>query len=86
MQMNNGKYGPEKNKQLFSEKEHDEMWHYKLLSQPDQSAIQYSFQRLRLSWFVSDVKGFKQAHTGGLEGIVTQTTYIPEFNLNYCTY
>jgi hypothetical protein len=25
MQMNNGKYGPD-NKQLFSEKEHTEMW------------------------------------------------------------
>jgi hypothetical protein len=32
----------------------------------------------------SDVKGYKQVtHTGGLEGIVTQTTYIPEVR-DYC--
>jgi hypothetical protein len=31
---------------------------------------------------LSDVKGYKQVtHTGGLEGIVTQTTYIPELQL-----
>jgi hypothetical protein len=35
-----------------------------------------------LGWFLSDVKGFKQvSHTGGLEGIVTQTTLFPELNL-----
>jgi hypothetical protein len=35
-----------------------------------------------LGWFLSDVKGYKQVtHTGGLEGIVTQTTYIPELQL-----
>jgi hypothetical protein len=39
------------------------------------------FNGYGLGWFVSDVKGFKQAHTGGLEGIVTQTTYIPELQL-----
>jgi hypothetical protein len=34
MQMNNGKYGPE-NKQLFSEKEHDEMWQLQTIIQQE---------------------------------------------------
>jgi hypothetical protein len=35
-----------------------------------------------LGWFLSDVKGYKQVtHTGGLEGIVTQVTLLPELNL-----
>jgi hypothetical protein len=39
--MNNGKYGPE-NKQLFSEKEHDEMW-ANYYSTRTKSSLQYSF-------------------------------------------
>ncbi|MBX9887542.1 MAG: serine hydrolase [Flavobacteriaceae bacterium] len=82
MQMNNGKYGPE-NRQLFSEKEHDEMWQLQTII-PTKTRAPYNthFNGYGLGWFVSDVKGFKQVtHTGGLEGIVTQTTYIPELQL-----
>jgi len=40
------------------------------------------FSGYGLGWFLSDVKGYKQVtHTGGLEGIVTQTTLFPELNL-----
>jgi hypothetical protein len=41
-----------------------------------------------LGFGLSDVKGYKQvSHTGGLEGMVTQITMIPELNLrNYCPY
>jgi hypothetical protein len=40
------------NKQLFSEKEHDEMWHYKLLSQlrPERHTILTN--GYGLGWFV----------------------------------
>jgi CubicO group peptidase (beta-lactamase class C family) len=82
MQMNNGKYGPE-NKQLFSEKEHDEMWQLQTII-PTKTRAPYHthFNGYGLGWFLSDVKGYKQVtHTGGLEGIVTQTTYIPELQL-----
>ncbi len=82
MQMNNGKYGPE-NKQLFSEKEHDEMWQLQTII-PTKTRAPYNthFNGYGLGWFLSDVKGYKQVtHTGGLEGIVTQTTYIPELQL-----
>ena len=82
MQMNNGKYGPE-NKPLFSEKEHDEMWQLQTII-PTKTKEPYNthFNGYGLGWFLSDVKGYKQVtHTGGLEGIVTQTTYIPELQL-----
>lgn len=82
MQMNNGKYGVE-NKQLFSEKEHTEMWTPQTTI-PINTATPYNshFKAYGLGWFLSDVKGYKEVtHTGGLEGIVTQTTYFPELQL-----
>ena len=40
------------------------------------------FASYGLGWFLSDVNGYKQAtHTGGLAGIVTQVTLIPELKL-----
>ncbi|MNS04271.1 D-alanyl-D-alanine-carboxypeptidase/endopeptidase AmpH precursor [compost metagenome] len=82
MQMNNGKYGPE-NKTLFSEKEHNEMWQLQTII-PATTKAPYNthFSGYGLGWFLSDVKGYKQVtHTGGLEGIVTQVTLLPELNL-----
>ncbi|TDE54377.1 serine hydrolase [Flavobacterium sp. GT3P67] len=82
MQMNNGKYGSE-NKQLFSKKEHNEMWSPQTII-PTNTTAPYNthFSSYGLGWFLSDVKGYKQVtHTGGLEGIVTQVTLIPELNL-----
>lgn len=82
MQMNNGKYGSD-NKQLFSEKEHTEMWQLQTII-PAITKPPYNthFSGYGLGWFLSDIKGYKQAtHTGGLEGIVTQVTLLPELNL-----
>jgi len=40
------------------------------------------FAAYGLGFFITDVKGYKQvSHTGGLEGMVTQITMIPELNL-----
>ncbi|SHM10426.1 serine hydrolase [Flavobacterium xanthum] len=82
MQMNNGKYGAD-NKQLFSKKEHDEMWQLQTII-PAATRPPYNthFSGYGLGWFLSDVKGYKQVtHTGGLEGIVTQVTLLPELNV-----
>ena len=82
MQMNNGQYGTD-NKQLFSKKEHNEMWQLQTII-PVNPRPPYNthFSGYGLGWFLSDVKGYKQVtHTGGLEGIVTQVTLIPELNL-----
>ncbi|TRX31131.1 serine hydrolase [Flavobacterium sp. ZT3R18] len=82
MQLNNGKHGSE-NQQLFSEKEHNEMWSPQTII-PINTKPPYNshFSSYGLGWFLSDVKGYKQVtHTGGLEGIVTQVTLFPELNL-----
>ncbi|MEP6595291.1 MAG: serine hydrolase, partial [Ginsengibacter sp.] len=83
MQMNNGKYGEGLNKKLFTSDVHEEMWTPQTII-PVRSETPYNthFSSYGLGWFLSDVKGYKQAtHTGGLAGIVTQVTLIPEMQL-----
>ncbi|MFV5691264.1 serine hydrolase [Flavobacterium sp. LT1R49] len=82
MQLNNGKYDTA-NQQLFSEKEHTEMWTPQTII-PATTKPPYNthFSSYGLGWYLTDIKGYKQAaHTGGLRGIVTQVTLIPELNL-----
>lgn len=83
MQMDNGKYGEGKSKEIFSEKVHEEMWTPQTII-PVRGKTPYNthFAAYGLGWFLSDVKGYLQAtHTGGLAGIVTQVTLIPEIKL-----
>jgi CubicO group peptidase (beta-lactamase class C family) len=83
MQMNNGKYGEGLTKKIFSETVHEEMWTPQTII-PVHGATPYNthFSGYGLGWFLSDVKGNLQAtHTGGLAGIVTQVTLIPEMKL-----
>jgi CubicO group peptidase (beta-lactamase class C family) len=83
MQLEDGKYGDSLNKQLFSKEVHEEMWIPQTII-PIRSVSSYNthFAGYGLGWFLSDVKGYKQAsHTGGLAGIVTQVTMIPELKL-----
>lgn len=80
VQLNNGKI---KDKYLFSEKQHNEMWSLQTII-PATTTPPYNthFSGYGLGWFLSDVKGYKQVtHTGGLEGMVTQVTLFPELNL-----
>ncbi|AXE21762.1 serine hydrolase [Runella rosea] len=81
MQMENGKF--DNDKQLFSRGVHAEMWTPQTII-PVRGTNSYNthFSGYGLGWFLSDVKGFKQAtHTGGLAGIVTQVTLLPELKL-----
>lgn len=83
MQINNGKYGDKLDKRIFSEKAHEEMWTPQTII-PVRSPDSYNthFASYGLGWNLRDVKGYKQAsHTGGLMGIVTQVTIIPELKL-----
>lgn len=83
MQMNHGKYGDRLDKSLFSETVHDEMWTPQTMI-PVKNSNPYNthFSGYGLGWFLSDVKGYKQvSHTGGLAGMVTQVTLIPELKL-----
>jgi hypothetical protein len=83
MQMNNGKYGDGLSKKLFSEDVHEEMWTPQtIIPVHGPSPYNTHFASYGLGWFLSDVKGYLQAtHTGGLAGIVTQITLIPEMKL-----
>ena len=83
MQMNNGKYGQNLEKQIFSEKVHREMWTPQTIL-PGRTGGPYKshFAAYGLGWSLTDVSGYNQAsHTGSLMGIVTQVTLIPELKL-----
>lgn len=81
--MNGGKYGENGSKSLFSQNVHDDLWSMQTII-PVRGTNSYNthFSGYGLGWFLSDVKGYKQAtHTGGLAGIVTQVTLLPELKL-----
>jgi len=80
-QMNHGKLP--NGQQLFSEDVHEEMWSPQtILSARTIPPYNTHFSAYGLGWFLSDVKGYKQVtHTGGLAGVVTQITLLPELNL-----
>jgi CubicO group peptidase (beta-lactamase class C family) len=83
MQLNRGKYGVNQGMQLLSEKTHWEMWTPQTII-PVRAAGPYNshFAGYGLGWRLTDVRGYLQAsHTGGLAGIVTQVTLIPELKL-----
>jgi len=83
MQLNRGKYGENQGMQLLSEKTHREMWTPQTII-PVRAAGPYRshFAGYGLGWGLTDVSGYLQAsHTGGLAGVVTQVTLIPEVKL-----
>ncbi|WP_300565576.1 serine hydrolase [Flavobacterium sp.] len=84
MQLNKGKYGASLENKIFSEEQQrEEMWQLQTII-PTTTKPPYNshFSGYGLGWFLSDMKGYKEVtHTGGLEGIVTQTTLYPELNL-----
>jgi CubicO group peptidase (beta-lactamase class C family) len=81
MQLNKGAYGE---KRLFSEQSQHEMWspHTIIQMGPNGGPYNTHFNAYGIGWGVNDVKGYKQvSHTGGLLGMVTQVTLIPELKL-----
>ena len=83
MQLNHGKFGDGLSQRLFSEEVQQEMWTPQTII-PVRGPTPYNthFSSYGLGWGLSDVKGYLQAtHTGGLAGIVTQVTLIPELKL-----
>ena len=80
-QINEGKYGDQPGKSLFSKEVHQEMWSPQTIIKSS-SPYNTHFSSYGLGWFLSDVNGYFQAsHTGGLAGIVTQVTILPELKL-----
>ncbi len=81
VQMNNGKY--DDGKRLFSEAIHQEMWSPQtILPVGPIGWYNTHFAAYGLGWFLSDVKGYKEVnHTGGIDGMVTKVTILPELKL-----
>ncbi|MBL7701271.1 MAG: serine hydrolase [Ferruginibacter sp.] len=81
MQMDKGKYGD--GKKMFSEEVHNDFWAAQtILNVGGPGAYNTHFAAYGLGWFLRDAKGYKEvSHTGGLAGIVTQITLIPELKL-----
>ncbi|MFD2934512.1 serine hydrolase [Spirosoma flavum] len=85
MQLHKGSYGDNLSQHLFSEKIHADMWSSQTIlpvSSTPTPPYNTHFAAYGLGWGLSDVKGYKQVtHTGGLAGMVTQVTLLPELQL-----
>lgn len=83
LQLNNGKYGEGLKNHLFSEAVHEDMWSpHTIINVNGKNSYNTHFASYGFGWFLRDEKGYKIAtHTGGLAGIVTQVTLIPEMKL-----
>ncbi|MGZ5283232.1 MAG: DUF3471 domain-containing protein, partial [Bacteroidia bacterium] len=81
LQLDSGKYN--NGKQLFSDKVHAEMWTPQtIIPVRNRGSYITNFNSYGMGWFISDVKGYKQvSHTGGMPGMVTQVTLIPDLDL-----
>lgn len=81
-QLNEGRYGEDLQKRLFSEQQHKEMWTPQTIIRTGKGNYNTHFKAYGLGWNLSDVNGYLQVtHTGGLLGIVSQVTMIPELEL-----
>lgn len=77
--INGGQYGEKLNQKLFSDAVARELWTPQTIIA---AGNQGSFNSYGLGWFLSNVNGkFQATHTGGLSGIVTQVTILPELKL-----
>ncbi len=80
--LNSGKYGDDLEHELFSEPILKEMWSPQTIIPGGSGLYNTHFRAYGLGWFLSDVNGYKEVtHTGGLLGIVSQVTMIPELDL-----
>lgn len=70
---------------LFSEKSQQEMWHLHITSKTSDKAFDAYRQQFRgygLGWSIEDYHGYKKmAHGGGILGMVSQVTLLPEKEL-----
>lgn len=83
VQLNHGKYGSHLDKQLFTKERQHEMWTIHTVDQinPNPRYNQH-FNGYGLGWNLSDVKGnLSVSHTGGLPGMLSIVTMIPDLNL-----
>lgn len=81
MLLSKGKYGTA-GQHLFSEAALKEMWAPQTILPISPGAYNSHFGAYGMGWFLNDAMGYKQiSHTGGLVGMVTQVTLVPELDL-----
>jgi CubicO group peptidase (beta-lactamase class C family) len=84
VQLNEGKYGTESTKQLFSAKSQHMMWkpHTNInFDFKPKDTYKSHFRAYGLGWNISDKNGYiTMEHTGGLPGMLSSTLVIPELN------
>lgn len=82
-QLNEGKYGPNLEKQLFSEESQTEMWTIRTpMTTYKKGAYNTHFKGYGLGWFLSDAQGkLVVEHTGGMPGMLSKTLMIPDLEM-----
>jgi hypothetical protein len=82
-QINKGKYGTNLEKQLFTAARQTEMWSIHTVTGVNPSPrYNQHFGGYGLGWGLADIKGNLQvSHTGGLPGMLTSVTLIPDLKL-----
>ena len=83
VQLNKGKYGTNLDKQLFTKERQSEMWTIHTVDKPNPNPrYNQHFNGYGLGWNLSDIKGnLSVSHTGGLPGMLSLVTMIPDLNL-----
>lgn len=77
-----GRYGENKKDSLFSRTQAEQMWSPQINLHAPKDEYNTHFSAYGLGWTLKDVKGYLEAgHTGGLFGIVSQISIIPELDL-----
>lgn len=77
-----GRYGSTLKDSLFSIEQAKDMWTSQTLIPTEKEEYNTHFKAYGLGWRLQDVNGYFQAwHTGGLSGIVSKVTLVPELNL-----
>lgn len=81
-QLNGGQYGDKLDKTLFSRAAQERMWTLHSVIPAGKGSYNRHFFGYGLGWFLSDEKGYLiTEHTGGLAGMVSEVTLIPELKL-----
>ncbi|MBS1735819.1 MAG: serine hydrolase [Bacteroidetes bacterium] len=82
-QLNKGKYGQNLSQQLFSAARQKEMWTmHTVMNANSNPRYNQHFAGYGLGWGIADSKGnLVVSHTGGLPGMLTSVTLVPDLNL-----
>ena len=83
MHLHEGKYGPQFNQLLVSAKRHQELWTMHTVMETIRNPRYTShFNGYGLGWDLQDIRGnLLVSHTGGLPGMLTSVTLVPDLQL-----